>query len=514
MVPAGAATEQVVTDLAKRMAPGDTIVDGGNSFYKDDVRRMKLLRPQQIHYVDVGTSGGVWGLERGYCLMIGGERDVVERLEPIFKTLAPGHGQHPPHAGSRGDERGTAEQGYLHCGPSGAGHFVKMIHNGIEYGLMQAYAEGLDILKNADGEGPRARPRGTTSSVADITEVWRRGSVVSSWLLDLTAQALRGEPDAVQLHGRRRRLGRGTLDGHGGRRRGRPGRRALGVALRALPLAPGSHLRREGALGDASEVRRSRRAAGRVILAGDVGGTKTALALFERRGRALTVVREGVLPSQGFAALTDAIRQFLAEGAPASIDAACVGVAGPVIDGRCTATNLPWVIDEAELAACLGTRRVRLVNDLEATGHGVLGLPRSALAPLQTGTPRKGSMALIAAGTGLGEVLLVWDGRRHRVVGSEGGHTDFAPRTDLEVELLQFLRKEFGRVSYERVVSGPGLYNIYRFLLATDGSSEPEWLRARMESGDPERRGRRGRPRPRRFAGRPGARSVRVDLRR
>lgn len=222
-----------------------------------------------------------------------------------------------------------------------------------------------------------------------------------------------------------------------------------------------------------------------MILAGDVGGTKTALALFERRGRALTVVRESVLPSQGFAALTDAIRHFLTEGAPASIDAACVGVAGPVIDGRCTATNLPWVIDEAELAACLGTRRVRLVNDLEATGHGVLGLPRSALAPLQTGTPRKGSMALIAAGTGLGEVLLVWDGRRHRVVGSEGGHTDFAPRTDLEVELLKFLRKEFGRVSYERVVSGPGLYNIYRFLLATDGSSEPEWLRARMESGDP-----------------------------
>jgi glucokinase len=222
-----------------------------------------------------------------------------------------------------------------------------------------------------------------------------------------------------------------------------------------------------------------------VILAGDVGGTKTALALFERRGRALTVVREGVLPSQGFATLTDAIRQFLTDDVPASIDAACVGVAGPVIDGRCTATNLPWVIDEADLATCLGTPRMRLVNDLEATGHGVLRLPRSALAPLQTGTTRKGSMALIAAGTGLGEVLLVWDGRRHHVVGSEGGHTDFAPRTDLEAELLRFLREEFGRVSYERVVSGPGLYNIYRFLLATDGSSEPEWLRSRMESGDP-----------------------------
>jgi glucokinase len=222
-----------------------------------------------------------------------------------------------------------------------------------------------------------------------------------------------------------------------------------------------------------------------VILAGDVGGTKTALALFEGRGRTLTVVREGVLPSQGFAGLADVIRQFLADGAPAAIDAACVGVAGPVIDGRCTATNLPWVIEEADLAACLATRRVRLVNDLEASGHGILGLPRAALAPLQTGTARKGNMALIAAGTGLGQVLLVWDGRRHRVIGSEGGHTDFAPRTDLETELLRFLRKEFGRVSYERVVSGPGLYNIYRFLLATDGSSEPEWLRSRMESGDP-----------------------------
>jgi glucokinase len=222
-----------------------------------------------------------------------------------------------------------------------------------------------------------------------------------------------------------------------------------------------------------------------VILAGDVGGTKTALALFEERGRALAVVRERVLASHGHATLEDAIRQFLLEGPAVSVDAACVGVAGPVIDGRCTATNLPWVIDEASLAARISTRRVRLVNDLEATGHGVLGLSPSALAPLQTGSPRKGTMALIAAGTGLGEVLLVWDGRRHRVVGSEGGHTDFAPRTDLEGDLLQFLRKEFGRVSYERVVSGPGLYNIYRFLLATDGAPEGEWLRSRMESGDP-----------------------------
>ena len=222
-----------------------------------------------------------------------------------------------------------------------------------------------------------------------------------------------------------------------------------------------------------------------MILAGDVGGTKTALALFEVRRRALAVVREGVLPSQGFAALADAIRQFLADGPSTSIDAACVGVAGPVIDGRCAATNLPWVVDEASLAECVSTRRVKLVNDLEATGHGILGLKPSALATLQAGARRKATMALIAAGTGLGEVLLVWDGRRHRVVGSEGGHTDFAPRTELESELLRFLRREFGRVSYERIVSGPGLYNIYRFLLATGGAPEAEWIRSRMEAGDP-----------------------------
>ena len=188
MVPAGAATEQVVTDLAKRMAPGDTIVDGGNSFYKDDVRRMKMLRPQQIHYVDVGTSGGVWGLERGYCLMIGGERDVVERLAPIFKTLAPGTGSIPRTPG-RETVSGSAEQGYLYCGPSGAGHFVKMIHNGIEYGLMQAYAEGFDILasKNSDKLPEDER---FDLNLTDIAEVWRRGSVISSWLLDLSAIAL------------------------------------------------------------------------------------------------------------------------------------------------------------------------------------------------------------------------------------------------------------------------------------------------------------------------------------
>jgi len=192
MVPAGAATEQVLTDLAKRLSSGDTIIDGGNSFYKDDVRRMMMLRPAGIHLVDVGTSGGVWGLERGYCLMIGGEPEIVERLEPIFKTLAPGSGSVPRTPG-REAVGGTAEQGYLHCGPAGAGHFVKMIHNGIEYGLMQAYAEGLDILKNAGSKTLEPDLR-YELSIRDIAEVWRRGSVVSSWLLDLTAQALTENP--------------------------------------------------------------------------------------------------------------------------------------------------------------------------------------------------------------------------------------------------------------------------------------------------------------------------------
>ncbi len=192
MVPAGVATEQVVGDLAKRFEPGDTIVDGGNSFYKDDVRRMKMLREKQIHYVDVGTSGGVWGLERGYCLMIGGERAVVEHLDPVFRTLAPGLGTVPRTPG-REKAGGTAEHGYLYCGPSGAGHFVKMVHNGIEYGLMQAYAEGLDIFRNAGSKDLDPDLR-YDLDIADIAEVWRRGSVVASWLLDLTAQALVEDP--------------------------------------------------------------------------------------------------------------------------------------------------------------------------------------------------------------------------------------------------------------------------------------------------------------------------------
>jgi 6-phosphogluconate dehydrogenase len=192
MVPAGEATEQVVNDLARRLSPGDTVIDGGNSFYKDDVRRARTLAGHGLHYVDVGTSGGVWGLERGYCLMIGGERPVVERLDPVWKTLAPGMGSIPRTPG-RDRLGGSAEQGYLHCGPVGAGHFVKMVHNGIEYGLMQAYAEGLDIFKNAASKEVPEDLR-YDLDLAAIAEVWRRGSVVSSWLLDLTAQALAESP--------------------------------------------------------------------------------------------------------------------------------------------------------------------------------------------------------------------------------------------------------------------------------------------------------------------------------
>ena len=192
MVPAGEATEQTVAALAQRMEAGDVIIDGGNSYYKDDVRRAATLKKQGLHYMDVGTSGGIWGVDRGYCLMIGGEAEVVKRLDSIFKTLAPGRGDIPRTPG-RERISGTAEEGYLHCGPAGAGHFVKMIHNGIEYGLMQAYAEGFDILRNATSKDLPAEHR-YEFNVADISEVWRRGSVVGSWLLDLTASALLENP--------------------------------------------------------------------------------------------------------------------------------------------------------------------------------------------------------------------------------------------------------------------------------------------------------------------------------
>jgi 6-phosphogluconate dehydrogenase len=196
MVPAGDPTEGMVNQLAEKMEPGDVIIDGGNSYFKDDVRRAANLAKRGIHYVDIGTSGGVWGLERGYCMMIGGPDDVVKMLDPILKTLAPGTGSIDKTPGRKALNP-TAEEGYLHCGPAGAGHFVKMVHNGIEYGMMQAYAEGFDIFRNAASEKLPPELR-FNLSLPDIAEVWRRGSVVASWLLDLTSIALAESP---QLEG-------------------------------------------------------------------------------------------------------------------------------------------------------------------------------------------------------------------------------------------------------------------------------------------------------------------------
>jgi 6-phosphogluconate dehydrogenase len=191
MLPAGEITGNTVADLSGLLESGDVVIDGGNTFYKDDIARAAALSKNGIRYLDVGTSGGVWGLERGYCMMIGGDKDAAGRLDPIFATLAPGKGSIPETPGRPKDDH--AAQGYIHCGPSGAGHFVKMIHNGIEYGLMQAYAEGLDILRHANSDAlPEAQRYDL--DVSAIAEVWRRGSVIQSWLLDLTAAALAGDP--------------------------------------------------------------------------------------------------------------------------------------------------------------------------------------------------------------------------------------------------------------------------------------------------------------------------------
>jgi 6-phosphogluconate dehydrogenase len=212
MVPA-AVVDQTLEQLTARMQKGDIIIDGGNSYYIDDIRRAKELQPRGIHYADVGTSGGVWGLERGYCLMIGGEPDIVKHLDPIFKTLAPGRGNLDRTPG-REKVGGTAEEGYLHCGPVGGGHFVKMVHNGIEYGIMAAYAEGLNILHHANvGKTKREEDAETSPlrnpehyqydfNLADVTEVWRRGSVIASWLLDLTASSLLDQPTLEKFSGR------------------------------------------------------------------------------------------------------------------------------------------------------------------------------------------------------------------------------------------------------------------------------------------------------------------------
>src|SRR5208282_5664667 len=212
MVPA-AVVDDTLAQLLPKLQKDDIIIDGGNSYYIDDIRRAKELAPKGIHYVDVGTSGGVWGLERGYCMMIGGETAVVQRLDPIFKTLAPGIGNIDRTPG-REKAGGTSEEGYLHCGPNGGGHFVKMVHNGIEYGIMAAYAEGLNVIKNANvGKEKHAIDAETTPlrdpehyeydfNLTDVAEVWRRGSVIASWLLDLTAAALTGDPQLAKFAGR------------------------------------------------------------------------------------------------------------------------------------------------------------------------------------------------------------------------------------------------------------------------------------------------------------------------
>ncbi|WP_226507302.1 phosphogluconate dehydrogenase (NAD(+)-dependent, decarboxylating) [Pseudomonas sp. MWU16-30317] len=212
MLPSGKITEDTINELSALLSPDDVIIDGGNTMYKDDIRRAKALAEKQLHYVDVGTSGGVWGLDRGFCMMIGAETAVFERLEPLFATLAPGVGNIPRTLGLEG-ESNRAEHGYIHAGPVGSGHFVKMIHNGIEYGLMQAYAEGFDILKTKNSEELPEDQR-FDLNLADIAEVWRRGSVVSSWLLDLTADALASDPELVKYSGKVSDSGEGrwTID--------------------------------------------------------------------------------------------------------------------------------------------------------------------------------------------------------------------------------------------------------------------------------------------------------------
>ena len=213
MIPA-AFVDQTLEQFEEVLEPGDIIIDGGNSYYIDDIARAKRLKEKNLHYVDVGTSGGVWGLERGYCQMIGGENDIVQHLDPIFKTLAPGIEAAPDRTPGRTGEPSTSEQGYLHCGPNGAGHFVKMVHNGIEYGMMAALAEGMNILKNADiGTREHEKDAETTPlrnpdhykfkfNLADVAENWRRGSVIGSWLLDLTASALAKSPELSEFSGR------------------------------------------------------------------------------------------------------------------------------------------------------------------------------------------------------------------------------------------------------------------------------------------------------------------------
>ncbi len=273
MVPAGDITDKTIAELAEVLEPGDTIIDGGNTHYVDDIRHANALREKGIHHVDVGTSGGVWGFERGFCLMIGGETEVVDRLSPIFASIAPGVDSAPRTPGRTG-EPSQAEHGYYHCGPNGAGHFVKMVHNGIEYGLMAAYAEGLNIIANAD-MGKRQRDMDAETAplerpelyqfeidTTEVAEVWRRGSVVGSWLLDLTAAGAAGVPEARGVRRPRLRLRRGPLDVD---RRDRGGHARPGShdgALLALRVAQHGRLREPAPLRHAQAVRRPRREVG------------------------------------------------------------------------------------------------------------------------------------------------------------------------------------------------------------------------------------------------------------
>ena len=222
-----------------------------------------------------------------------------------------------------------------------------------------------------------------------------------------------------------------------------------------------------------------------MILAGDIGGTKTVVGLFEKASGRLQAVREETFQSSSHGTLEEILDQFLGRSSPPPLRAACFGVAGPVVEGKSRATNLAWELDEVKLAEVLGVPRAKLLNDLEAAAYGMLHLDPTDLCVLQPGLKRKGNIAVIAAGTGLGEAILHWDGERHYPLASEGGHADFAPQTDLEMELLICLRREFGHVSYERLLSGPGLFNIYRFLRDSGFALEPELLRSRIAQGDP-----------------------------
>jgi len=256
MVPAGGPTEATVQKLAAHLQAGDAIIDGGNSYFKDDVRRANQLKGKGIHYIDVGTSGGVWGLDRGYCMMIGGPDEAVKRLDPIFKTLAPGTGD---IARTPGREKlpGTAEEGYIHCGPSGSGHFVKMVHNGIEYGIMQAYAEGFDIFKNATSKELPEDIR-YDLNLPDIAEVWRRGERGQFVVARLDGDGSDGKSDALGIRRLRAGFRGGPLDDSGSARRSRAGGCIDGGVVCAFPFQADAYVRRENAFRDAPEIWRTR----------------------------------------------------------------------------------------------------------------------------------------------------------------------------------------------------------------------------------------------------------------